>query len=89
MNNNLITVHCKASFISPKASHSFCSSSYRCGPLARKGDVTCDLSQAASRVSVSALKLSAAKHIFHFEICLAYPQMKKGGCLSEKEPVMV
>lgn len=37
------------------------------------------LSQAASRVSVPTLKLSTVKHIFHFEICPANPQMKKKG----------
>lgn len=77
MNNNLITICYRAGFISPKAFHRFCSSPYRCGSLAEKGDVTCDLSQAASRISVSALKLSAVKHTFHFEFAQLIHSWKK------------
>lgn len=77
MINNLITVHDKAGFISPKAFHRFGSSAYRCGSLAQKGDVTCDLSKSDVRVSVSACKLSAVKHTFHFENCSMYPQMSR------------
>lgn len=58
LNNNLMSIHDRAGFNSPKAFHIICSSSYRCESLAQKGDVTSELTQAASRVSVPTLKLS-------------------------------